>query len=138
MRGASITLVACGVVTASPTLPRGQRLERIFAGLEEVLAAQRPEEAALEGTFAGVNPRSAIAMGEGRGVALLALSRAGIPVLELAPAEVKKAVTGNGAAGKLLVARMVCARLGLRAVPAPADITDALAAAIALAHRVRS
>ena len=134
--GSSLRLIDCGVFSASPKLPLSARLEQIFAAYEQLLLMHRPAAAALEETFAGVNPKSAIAMGQGRGVALLALARADVPVLELSPAEIKKAVTGNGAAGKDLVARMVCARLNLKETPRPADATDALAAAIALAHRV--
>lgn len=134
--GTSLRLIACGVLKASPKASLAQRLELIFAGYETLLIQHAPAAAALEETFAGVNPKSAIAMGEGRGVALLALSRGNVPVLELSPAEIKKAVTGNGAACKDQVARMVCARLCLAEVPRPADATDALAAAIALAHRI--
>lgn len=134
--GSRLKLVACGVLKASPKAALAQRLEYIFAGYETLLVQHAPSAAALEETFAGVNPKSAIAMGEGRGAALLALARGSVPVLELSPAEIKKAVTGNGAAGKDQVARMVCARLGLAEAPRPADATDALAAAIALAHRI--
>jgi crossover junction endodeoxyribonuclease RuvC len=134
-RGARLRLVACGVAKAPARKAPAERLRHIFACYEDVLARQRPLAAGLEQTFAGRNPQSAIAMGEGRGVALLALARARVPVLELSPAEVKLAVTGQGGASKELVARMVCARLGLRRVPHPPDITDALAVAIALAHR---
>ncbi|MCW8132629.1 MAG: crossover junction endodeoxyribonuclease RuvC [Planctomycetota bacterium] len=136
VRGTSMKLVACGVLKASPKAEIAQRLETIFAGLETLIVQHEPVAAALEETFAGVNPKSAIAMGEGRGVALLALARGNVPLLELSPAEIKKAVTGNGAATKDLVARMVCARLNLTTTPEPQDATDALAAAIALAHRM--
>jgi len=133
--GSALNFIDCGAFTAPAKWSIDKRLESIFAAYEQLLLLHRPLAAALEETFAGVNPRSAIAMGQGRGVALLALSRAGVPVLELSPAEIKKAVTGHGAAGKDLVARMVCARLNLKEAPQPADATDALAAAIALAHR---
>ncbi|MBI3830489.1 MAG: crossover junction endodeoxyribonuclease RuvC [Planctomycetes bacterium] len=134
--GTTLRLVACGVLRASAKADISRRLETIFAGYETLIIQHEPVAAALEETFSGVNPKSAIAMGEGRGVALLALARGSVPVLELSPSEIKKAVTGNGAAGKDLVARMVCARLGLAAAPEPQDVTDALAAAIALAHRM--
>jgi crossover junction endodeoxyribonuclease RuvC len=135
LHGTEVKLVACGALRPPARLPLPQRLAAIFAGLEELLALHRPVAGAIEETFAGANPRSSIAMGEGRGVALLALARAGVVLCELSPAEVKKAVTGNGAATKELVARMVCARLGLPQPPQPADVTDALAVALALAHR---
>jgi crossover junction endodeoxyribonuclease RuvC len=135
LRGARLKFVACGALAPSPRRPLPQRLELIFAGLEQLIAQYRPVAGAIEETFAGNNPRSAIAMGEGRGVALLALARGGVLLRELSPAEIKKAVTGHGAATKELVARMVCARLGLTEPPQPADVTDALAIAIALAQR---
>ncbi|MBE7462666.1 MAG: crossover junction endodeoxyribonuclease RuvC [Planctomycetes bacterium] len=134
-QGLTLKLVACGVLRGPARGEMGARLKAIFEALEAVLAQYRPEAAGLEETFAGQNPKSAIAMGQGRGVALLALERAGIPVTSLAPNEIKKAVTANGHAGKDLVAKMVCARLGLPDPPEPADVTDALAAAIALAQR---
>lgn len=133
--GSRVTYIGCGAVKAPAKAALSERLKVIFAGLEALIAEYRPERAAIEETFAGNNPKSAIAMGEGRGVALLALARANLPVLELSPAEIKKAVTGQGAAGKDLVAKMVCARLSLSEPPQPQDATDALAIALALAHR---
>jgi crossover junction endodeoxyribonuclease RuvC len=135
-RGSALKLVDCGVLRPSSKMPLQHRLVEIFEGYEQLIALYRPSAGALEETFAGRNPKSAIAMGEGRGVALLALARAGLRTLELSPAEIKKAVTGNGAATKELVARMVCARLSLGTPPKPADVTDAIAVAIALAHRL--
>jgi len=135
-RGNRFELVECGVLKPSAKLPLQHRLAEIFEGYEQLIALYRPVAGAVEETFAGKNPKSAIAMGEGRGVALLALSRAGLKTMELSPAEIKKAVTGNGAASKELVARMVSARLGLEAPPKPADVTDAIAVALALAQRL--
>jgi len=132
---ARLKLLACGCITPSGKLPLKDRLRDIFSELETVLQRTQPHAAALEETFAGVNMKSAIAMGEGRGIALLCLARAGIDVLELSPRSIKQAVTGSGAAGKARVAAMVAAQLGLKTPPTPEDITDALAAAIALARR---
>lgn len=134
--GTQLRMIDCGVFKAPAKQPIEKRLCAIFEGLEGILDARQPAAAAIEETFAGVNPKSAIAMGQGRGVALLSLARAGVPVHELSPAEIKKAVTGNGRATKQQVARMVCARLGLDEAPTPEDVTDALAAAIALANRM--
>ena len=92
--------------------------------------------ARLEETFAGVNMKSAIAMGEGRGIALLALARCALQVLELSPRSIKQAVAGSGAATKARVAQMVTARLQLKKAPKSEDVTDALAAALALAQRM--
>lgn len=135
VRGVTLNLIDCGVFKPSPKLPLPHRLVQIYEGLDQLVGLHRPVAGAVEETFAGNNPKSAIAMGEGRGVALLALARSGVQIWELSPAEIKKAVSGHGAASKELVARMVCARLGLKELPRPADVTDAIAVAIALAHR---
>jgi len=128
--------IAHGTLEPSKTLPLPQRLQCIFEELEEVIARTKPDVAAIEETFAGINMKSAIAMGEGRGVALLALARAKLDIAEISPRSIKKAVTGSGASGKEHVAAMVCATLGLREIPKPEDTTDALACAIALARRM--
>jgi crossover junction endodeoxyribonuclease RuvC len=122
-----------GTLEPQLSLPIHQRLQFIFEGLEEILQRTKPDVAALEETFAGINMKSAIAMGEGRGVALLALARARLDIAEIS---IKKAVTGSGASGKEHVAAMVCATLNLKVIPKPEDTTDALACAIALARRL--
>lgn len=135
-RKRTTTLVECGCIAPGVKLELKDRLCGIFEELEEVLRRTRPEYAALEETFAGVNMKSAIAMGEGRGIALLALARCTPRVMELSPRSIKQAVTGSGAASKTRVAQMVAARLGLEQAPGPEDVTDALAAALALAQRL--
>lgn len=132
----SLTSVEHGCIQPDLKWSMPQRLAYIFEELEAVVKRTRPEAAALEETFAGVNMKSAIAMGQGRGVAMCVLARAKLDILEIAPRSIKKAVTGSGAAGKEHVASLVCATLNLKTVPHPEDITDALAAAIALARRV--
>ncbi len=125
-----------GCIAPGEKLPLKDRLRGIFEELETIIARTQPHFAALEETFAGVNMKSAIAMGYGRGIALLALARANLEVLELSPRSIKQAVTGSGAAGKARVAMMVTSRLGLKMAPKPEDVTDALAAAIALSQHV--
>jgi crossover junction endodeoxyribonuclease RuvC len=128
--------VEWGCVTPPLKWDLKDRLKIIFAELEAVLLRTKPDAAALEETFAGVNMKSAIAMGEGRGVALLCLARANLDVLEISPRSIKRAVTGSGAAGKTQVARLVCSQLDLKEAPKLDDVTDALAAAIALARHL--
>ncbi|HYG77469.1 MAG TPA: crossover junction endodeoxyribonuclease RuvC [Planctomycetota bacterium] len=132
----SLRLIECGCVRPGDKLELKDRLCGIFSELEEIIARLKPDAAALEETFAGINMKSAIAMGEGRGIALLCLARAKLDILELAPRSIKQSVTGNGASSKEAVAQMVVAQLGLSKTPEPEDVTDALAAAIALARRV--
>ena len=127
-------LVACGVVRAQgDDIPR--RLLQVRDALREVVAAHRPDVLAVERPFFGKNATSALAVGMARGVALLAAAEAGLGVHEYPPATVKRAVVGNGNASKEQVGRMVSLLLGLTAVPEPADATDALAVALADAHR---
>jgi crossover junction endodeoxyribonuclease RuvC len=92
--------------------------------------------AALEGAFFGKNALSALKIGEGRGAALLAVADGGIEVVEYAPAEVKKAVTGSGRAQKGQVQQMVRILLNLRELPEPEDAADALAIALCHFHRL--
>ncbi len=117
--------------------PRGAelpaRLGSLHASLEEVFSLHRPEVAVVERIFAGVSARSALVLGHARGVALAIASRAGVPVHEYAPAELKRAVVGTGNADKRQVQLMVRRLLGLGRVPA-SDAADALAAAICHAH----
>jgi crossover junction endodeoxyribonuclease RuvC len=132
----ALTPVDFGCIAPGEKLPLKDRLRGIFEELETILARTQPHFAALEETFAGVNMKSAIAMGYGRGIALLALARANLDVLELSPRSIKQAVTGSGASSKARVATMVTSRLGLKKTPKPDDVTDALAAAIALSQHV--
>jgi crossover junction endodeoxyribonuclease RuvC len=132
----TLTLLDCGCISPGTQLPLKERLRGIFEELEAILARTQPHVAALEETFAGVNMKSAIAMGYGRGIALLSLARANLEVLELSPRSIKQSVTGSGAATKARVALMVASQLGLKKAPRPEDVTDALAAAIALSQRV--
>jgi crossover junction endodeoxyribonuclease RuvC len=131
-----LKLVDCGCIRPSAKAPLAQRLCVIFAELERTIARLKPDAAALEETFAGKNMKSAIAMGEGRGIALLCLARANLQILEISPRSIKQSITGSGASGKSHVAAMVAVQLSLKSAPEPEDVTDALAAAIALARRI--
>ncbi|MCC7509862.1 MAG: crossover junction endodeoxyribonuclease RuvC [Planctomycetes bacterium] len=136
-QGRSFRLVACGAIRArGETLE--QRLAMIHAGLLDAARLHSAAEAAVEEVFAGKNMKSALAIGQGRGVALAALGTAGLTVSSYAAKVIKRAVTGNGSASKDQVARMVALQLGLARPPEPADITDACAVALTrLVRRVR-
>lgn len=120
-----------GVVRIPARLPTQERLARIREAIRAAAQEWRVEEAAMEASFVGRNARSALALGQARGAALLGLADAGIPLREYSPAEVKQLVAGYGAGGKEQIARMVALQLQLGAVPGPADAADALAVAIA-------
>jgi crossover junction endodeoxyribonuclease RuvC len=125
--------VAHGIVRPPRGAPLATRLAHIHHGLVEVIREFQPDVAVVEKVFLAANPRSALVLAQARGAALAALAGAGIEVGELAAREVKKAVTGSGAAGKLPIQVMVTKLLGLDAKP-PSDAADALAVAICQAH----
>ena len=133
---AVVRLVECGVVRTKSTEPLAARLGTLFTGIEELIERHRPDAIAVEGLFHGKNARSALVLGHARGVVLLAATRAGLSVAEISPAEVKRAVTGTGAATKPQVGAMVMKLLRLTAPPRPADAADGVA--IALTHLLRA
>lgn len=135
-RSGRLVHVAHGVIRASPAGRLEQRLQEIFSGLAAAMASHRPEVAAIEGVFAFRNPRTALILGQARGVALLVAAQRGLAVHEYAPASVKRSVGAGGAAGKHAVARMVNGFLGM-CEPPPADATDALAVAICHLNHAR-
>ncbi len=132
--GSRHRLVICGSLSAPSGTPFPDKLLAIHAGLASLLAAHRPDCVAVENIFYARNVRSALKLGHARGVALLAASEAGVPIVEYAPAEIKRAVVGFGRAEKQQVGAMVKLLLGLEYVPSPHDVTDALAVAICHVH----
>jgi crossover junction endodeoxyribonuclease RuvC len=127
-------LVVCGSLTGPPRASFPDKLESIHAGLLSLLRAQRPDCVVVETIFHARNVRSALKLGHARGVALLAAAEAGLPVVEYAPAEIKRAVVGYGRAEKQQIQQMVKLLLGLDRVPSPHDVADALAVAVCHVH----
>jgi crossover junction endodeoxyribonuclease RuvC len=129
---------AMGVVrlSGSKTLP--ERLDQIFGELTVELERWKPDAVAVEGVFYSVNAKSALKLGQVRGVALLAAARLGIPVAEYAPLKIKSSVVGYGLAKKEQVQFMVARLLGLDELPRPADAADALAIAICHIHTAQT
>jgi crossover junction endodeoxyribonuclease RuvC len=115
--------------------PLGERLHAIHAGVVALIARLRPAALAVEDVFHAQNTRSALVLGQVRGVVLLAGAQAGLAVHALPPATVKVQVTGYGRADKRQVAFMVTRLLGLPAAATAGDAADALAVALCLAHR---
>jgi crossover junction endodeoxyribonuclease RuvC len=132
VEGNRLRHVAHGVIKVSVEGTLAVRLDQLFEGVATVVAAHKPEEAAIEETFVNVNPASTLRLGQARGVVMLAPARAGLPVFEYAANLVKKSVVGTGHADKRQIAMMV-GRL-LPGVAATADAADALAIAICHAH----
>jgi crossover junction endodeoxyribonuclease RuvC len=127
--------VAHGVIRADMAHDYGARLRSIHDGLARVIVEHRPDQVAIEEAFYGKNAASALRMGEGRGVAILAAALHDRPLFQYTPAEVKKAVVGNGRAHKEQIQEMVRLLLGLPEIPEPEDAADALAVAICHCNR---
>ena len=132
--GSRCELVACGAITMPSGSSFPDKLVRVFDGLAAMLATHRPACVAVEDVFHGRNARSALKLGQVRGVALLAAAQAGLPVAEYAAATVKQAVVGYGRADKRQVQQMVALLLGLDEPPSPHDVSDALAVAVCHAY----
>ncbi len=115
---------------------QASRLLALHEGLCEVIARCEPSEMAVEDIFLAKNARSALKLGQARGVVLLTAAERSLPVFEYTPAEVKQAIVGHGGASKEQVQRMVAARLGLASLPRPHDVADALAIALCHCQRV--
>lgn len=133
MDGNRLSHIADGVITSDAKLALPQRLVQLAEGLEAVIAAHRPGEAAVEETFVNRNAVSTLRLGQARGIALLIPARVGLPVAEYLPNLVKKTVVGSGHAAKEQVQMMV-RRLLPGALVRTADAADALAVAICHAH----
>lgn len=126
-----------GVVTTDAGIPLASRLLLLEEGLVQLLDRYKPEAVVVEDLFFNNNAKTALKVGQGRGVALLCAARAGIPVYEYTPLQVKQAVTGYGRADKKQMQQMVKILLNLSQTPKPDDAADALAIAICHAHSWR-
>jgi len=128
--GGRLEAPACGCIRTPAGEKTYRRLALIYQRLQDLIKEHRPDIMAIEELFFNKNSRTALAVGQARGVALLAAAHAGLAVVEYTPLEVKQTVTGFGRAPKDQVQRMVQAQLKLAARPEPDDVADALAVAI--------
>lgn len=135
--GNRLSFVACGVVTPPVNAGLPQRLALLFDGISALLRQYAPDEAAVEETFVNKGERSALLLGQARGVALMTPAVAGLPVAEYAANLIKKSVVGAGHADKVQVQAMVRILLP-QADVSKADAADALAIAICHAHHRQS
>ena len=131
--GSKLGYVASGCIKTDAKASLPARLGTIHAGLSELIAQYRPDQAVVEIVFVNVNPQSTLLLGQARGAAITALVAGGIEVAEYTALQVKQAVVGNGHADKVQVQHMVRRLLSLPGDPSP-DAADALACAIAHAH----
>jgi crossover junction endodeoxyribonuclease RuvC len=132
--GSKLRLIDYGCVETLSTHELPRRLLEIHNAMTELILTHKPAQLGVERLFFNRNVQTAFAVGQARGVVLLAAAEHGLPVFEYGPHEVKMAVTGYGRADKTQVQRMVQAVLGMSTLPKPDDAADALAVAICLAH----
>ena len=130
-------LVDYGTIDTSKNTPLAQRLQTIHRELGEIIAQHRADAVAVEKLFFSKNVRTALSVGQARGVVLLAVADAGVPLYEYTPLEVKQSVVGYGRATKDQVQQLVKLLLRLDFVPEPDDAADAIAVAICHIHSAR-
>ncbi len=119
-----------GSLESDKTLPMPDRLKHLYSGLMDIIAEYQPEEASIEELYFHNNAKTAIFVGEARGVAVLACANSGLRIFEYTPMQIKTSVTGYGRADKRQVQEMVKTILGFEEIIKPDDTSDALAAAI--------
>lgn len=132
--GGELVCLTCGAIKLSPREPLARRLSQIYLGLGMLIGEHRPDQVAIEGIFYALNVKSALKLGQVRGVAMLAAATAGLEVAEYSPLTIKSSVVGYGRAEKQQVQHMVTRLLSLSEPPEPMDASDALAIAICHLH----
>ena len=130
--------IAAGAIKLNRKQSTPQRLQQVYAELLALLETCRPEAVAIEDVFFAANAKSALKLGQVRGVAMLAAAACDLPVAEYAPLSIKSAVVGYGLAAKEQVQFMVARLLDLERAPEPADAADALAIAICHVHTAQT
>lgn len=130
VEGMSATLIDYGVITTKSGEAFENRLLHIANDLEELFVHHKPNYVAIEKLFFGKSATTAMRVAEARGIALLMTARAGVPIAEFTPAQIKKATTGDGKATKAGMQKMVQQLLSLDRIPKPDDAADALAIAL--------
>src|ERR1700679_3605947 len=130
--------LAAGTIRLSKKDKAPQRLAQVYAELTALITLHQPQIVAIEEVFFSANAKSALKLGQVRGVAMLAAANCGLAVAEYAPLTIKSSVVGYGLAAKEQVQFMVCRLLDLEVAPKPADASDALAIAICHIHHAQT
>jgi crossover junction endodeoxyribonuclease RuvC len=125
-----VVAVDYGVISTVPKMPMPQRLQIIYREVTRLIQTYKPDEAAIEEMFFGKNVTAAIHVAQGRGVALMAMADANLPIREYKPAQIKQSIAGYGNAPKPQMQEMVRTLLNLEKIPKPDDAADALAIAL--------
>lgn len=126
-----------GVITTRAHTPMWERLEIIYTELTKIIHTYSPDRAAVEVLFFGKNVTTGITVAQARGVILLTLQQAKLPIHEFKPSEIKQSLTGYGNADKRQMQEMTRMMLSLDTIPKPDDAADALAVAITDIHSAR-
>ncbi len=135
--GEDLRTIAYGAITTPADWPMPRRLQHVYQELSALIAKHKPTDAVVEKLFFSKNVRTALSVGQARGVALLAAAQAGLAIHEYTPLQIKQAVVGYGRAEKQQIQQMVKMLLQLDSIPQPDDAADALAVAICHAHSAR-
>jgi len=135
--GNKFSVLDYGAITTEASMQLPERLLYLYDRLQELIGAYKPEVVSVEELFFNKNIKTALTVGHGRGVAVLAAAKAGIGVYEYTPLQVKQSVVGYGRADKAQIQQMVKVILSLPAIPKPDDVADALAVAICHGHSYR-
>lgn len=130
VNGGKFEMVTAGVIKTPAHTPLDERLEEIYDGLTEIIAETKPAVMSIEKLFFARNVTTAMGVSHARGVAMLAGRKAGLPIAEYTPLQIKQTLTGYGKADKKQMQEMVRLQLNLNQIPKPDDAADALAAAI--------
>ncbi|MBN1180096.1 MAG: crossover junction endodeoxyribonuclease RuvC [Anaerolineae bacterium] len=133
-RAGGLRALAYGAVTTPATQSMPERLQAIYRALVGLAQEWQPDHSAVEELYFSVNVRTAMSVGQARGVAILALADAGLSIAEYSPLSVKQALTGYGGADKRQMQEMVRMLLNLPEIPRPDDAADALAVAVCHIH----
>ena len=136
--GNSVKPLQYGVIRTEAGLPIEDRLLEIYNDLTKLIEAFRPESVAIEKLYFNTNEKTAINVSQARGVIILACAKAGVPIYEYTPLQVKMSVVGYGRADKKQVQEMTRSILNLSSIPKPDDAADALAIAVCHAHTAGS
>lgn len=132
--GNRFRVIECGAIITESELNLASRLLKINDSIFDIIKRLKPNVAAIEDVFFNKNIKTALTVGHGRGVAILAVAAQGLPIYEYTPLQIKQAVVGYGRADKRQIQQMVKRLLGLKNLPKPDDVADALAVAICHAH----
>ena len=136
-KGNNFKVIKYGVVRTPSKMQMQKRLNKLFDKYSEIIDTYKPDHMAIEELFFNKNVKTAIAVGQARGVHIVAASQKDLPVYEYTPLQVKQGVVGYGRAEKAQVQEMVKLLLNLKTIPQPDDAADALAISICHAHTNR-